>query len=400
MLRPAAAGVGGDPPVGSEEVWEHLILHDASFAATPADTEALAHGARGAAHALEAPAAVHAWLSALEDEAHARRVAADALLPGDVQAASAAAARALKAGDALPNFVAFAARADATLVLAPSAAALAHFGAGPDVALVLGWPTRASAAAALAPEGPLAHGLLQMLAPDDLLWARLRHAAATAHARDTSEEADGATPAGEVRLRVAWQRSSSSDGSSSDGGVFLDVSLEAAPQPARSDAWQGVAGEWCAGRARAWGAALRPADDTRPWQVLSPVEAAPAARLYSAANGATVAKGAAAPVPFSAAETAAGADAGSRGVRLWFPAGDRAAAMAAADGLHSGRRRLLGSYYRELCATDEFSFAPAVPAGCASWYEDASIPWCDYSFGGSCNFCVSTSAEAGNAYYS
>jgi hypothetical protein len=112
-----------------------------------------------------------------------------------------------------------------------------------------------------------------------------------------------------------------------------------------------------------------------------------------------VAKGAAAPVPFSAAETAAGADAGSRGVRLWFPAGDHTAAMAAADadGLHSGRRRLLGSYYRELCATDESAFATAVPAGCALWYQDDSSPWCG---SGSCNFCVSTSAEAGNAYYS
>jgi len=389
LLRPSAASKVGDLENGSEEVWEHLIVHDSNSAATMGDTTFEAHEIRNVAHALEVPAAVHAWLDASEDELAKLGDRAAGKQPDDVETVGNSASHDFQD---LPNFLSFVSRADATVALAPSASALSHLGTGPDVALVMGWPNRESFAAALAPEGPLALGLLRGLPPDNLLWDRLRQVADDNYAFEEDASKNG------IRLRVAWQRSSTSNrGGDNVNGDIFEVSLEAAPTPAHGDTWQGTAGEWCAERARAWGSTLRSSNDAHPWLVLQPLRGAPRAmRLTKSADGKEVT---ASHAPLSAAEAASESesDTASRGLRLWFPTDQRSVQPDSISGTDEteGHRRLLGSYYRELCATDTESFSTLIPAGCSSWYQDASSPWCSSSFGGSCNFCSSTGAEAG-----
>jgi hypothetical protein len=385
VLRPAAVGVGGDLPAGSEEVWEHAILHDALNAEAATDAVAIANSARGVAHELEAPAAVLEWLIALEDES--AKILGDRAadeLPGKIRIDEIFAPHV----QGLPCFISFASRTDATIVLAPSASALAHLGTGSDLALVMGWPSRESFAAALAPEGPLAHGLLRGLPPENLLWGRMRQAADEKNTLEEDVGEDG------VRLRVSWQRSSTKRGSNGSGNI-LDVSLEAAPKPANSDTWRGTAGEWYADRARAWGSILRPSDGAHPWLVLQPLgEASRAIRLDRAADSKEVTSTHA---PLSAAEAAAESVA-SKGLQLWFPAAVYHRAQSAS--MHGAvmiddHRRLLGTFYREICASDTSSFTSTNPGGCSSWYEDGASPWCGSQFSSSCNFCESNGAEGG-----
>ena len=397
VLRPAVSSVGNDlQDGGSEELWEHLVLLDDSSKDAMPRTAAIAHGARSVAHMFNAPAAVLEWLIALEDELakilddRAADNAHDNIQPDETSKAVVLDTK------GLPSFMSFASRADATVSLGPSASALSHLGTGSDVALVMGWPSMESFVAALAPEGPLAHGLLLGLPPDNLLWGRLREAADGNYALDEGAGENG------VRLRVAWQRSSGKRGRDGSGDI-LDVSLEAAPKPASSHTWQGTKGEWFAERARAWGSTLRPSDDAHPWLLLQPLRGAPRAmRLYSASDGKGLATMHA---PLTAAEAAAEAaveaesGASSRGVRLWFLTGEHPMQfdpVPGAGGLESHRRLTLGSYYRDICATTQTSFSTSEPDGCSSWYMDASNMWCGSSYGGSCNFCYASSVEGGN----
>jgi len=399
VLRPAVAGVGNDDLQGggSEEVWEHLVLLDDASEATLARISANVHGARGVAHELEAPAAVLEWLVALEDEsAKIRNDNAADELPANTQTGGAT-KHAAHAANGLPSFLSFASRDDTSLALAPSATALSHLGTGPDVALVMGWPSRESFAAALTPEGPLAHGLLLGLSLDDMLWDRLRQAADES---STKEDVGGAGENG-VRLRVEWQRSSGKM-DSSEGGLVFDVTLERAPEPTTSTTWQGAAGEWCEERARAMGSTLGPSDDAHPWQVLRPLgDATRAIRLFSAADGEGLTT---THRPLSAAEAAAEAAtkvesvASFRGVRLWFSTGEHLMPPdpgPETDQSESHRRLTLGSYYRDLCAYTSSAFSTSEPPGCSSWYWDATSMWC-VGYGGSCNFCSQSGVDGGN----
>jgi len=388
-LWPSATCKDSNIKAGSEEVWEYLILHDTLSVTPTADSTFKLHDTRDVAHSLEVPAAVHMWLDALEDELLKIRDLAGGDQQDDIQTVGTSAPHNFYG---LPSFLSFASRADATVALAPTASAVSHLGVGSDVAIVMGWPNRESFAAALTPEGPLAHGLLKGLPFDDMLWDHLRLAAdeSSTVTRDTEGEEGG------VRLRVAWQRSGNFNtwGSNVTGDV-LEVSLEGAPEPAHSDTWQGSDGEWCAHRAQAWGSTLRPSENAHPWLVLQP-SSTRAIRLYRAADGKETTTSYA---PMSAAEVAAEVEneRGSRSVHLWFPTGEHSMQRDSVTGADDmkGHRRLLGSYYRELCATDAESFSTLIPSGCSSWYQDASSPWCSSSFGGSCNFCSSTGAEAG-----
>jgi hypothetical protein len=399
-------------------------------------TPALAHKARGAAHSLGAPAAVLAWIDALDEALEASAEASaeasvEASAEGHGATAEAAVAEAPPQAFSLPSHFAFAARAEATRSLSPAAATLAHHGAGPDSALVVGWPTRAALAALASPaasaaEGGLTHSLLAGLPESDPLWAVLRGAAVD----EVPNEPSRGLTAPALRLRVSWQHS---------GGGSVDVRLEAVPAPAvlppaptaEASASGGEAVEaWAVGRTRAWvetlgqqglqggssgsGGGDSGSDRGVEVQVVRAADKGFGPRRL--VTGGDAARSPARAEPSAAEAAAAEGDGGGDEVRIWFPEGASVdaslasdGATAVVDGLRSSgsgavTRRLVDPetdpFWRSICATSIGSsgYTSIKPAGCGSWYSDPTIFWC----GGvsNCNFCNPTATAAGYYYYS
>jgi len=392
--------------IGSEEVWEHAILVGDASGGSAALTPALNHGVRGAAHALGAPATILAWLDAL-DEA--------------LEASSGSSA-------ALPSYLAFATRAEASRRLSSAAAELAHRGAGPDTALVVGWPTRAVLASLAAPaslyspfgEAGLAHSLLADLPEDQPLWAALRGSGGNdGNGGDETNLDEAFRGIEQLHLRVAWEHGSAA-------AVISQVRLEVAPaQPAQSAVAAAAvtaastqaasplallpAGAWLMGRARAWGGALRQLAtsatvDVRALRVMS----------WSLGDRLLV-PGADDVTPASVAKTSAAEAAADAGgvVRLWFSGYNHASALGGTTPPESSSpdspagavaRRLANPetdpYWRAICATSSkmTGYTSTKPAGCSSWYSDTSTFWCGIS-GNNCNYCNPASVDAGYYYF-